>query len=402
MISVLHHHYMEKCMVMSIKRFRNLLLLLLVMIPLLGCAAFSYSTGMVNILNPRLTPTVVQISPGPGRSSSDGSQNQEELLIYLYSQANPAVVNITIYQQVQQEMVPVGTGSGFVYDDKGRIVTNAHVVQDAEQVDVTFSNGLIQSAKIIGIDLNSDLAIIQVDQLPDEVSPLPLGNMQELAVGQTVVAIGNPFGLDGTLTKGVISALGRTIPALTPFSIPEAIQTDAAINPGNSGGPLLDLHGHVIGINAQIETDGQSQSNSGVGFAIPVNIVNQVVPELISEGKYEWSWLGVRGSDVNPSLVEAMSLPYATGAYLVEVTPGGPAEQAGIRGADKQVLVNGRSLEVGGDVVIAIDGKVIGTFNDLLVYIALETRPGQEVTLTIVRNGRENDLNLLVGSRPES
>jgi len=163
MISVLHHHYMEKCMVMSIKRFRNLLLLLLVMIPLLGCAAFSYSTGMVNILNPRLTPTVVQISPGPGRSSSDGSQNQEELLIYLYSQANPAVVNITIYQQVQQEMVPVGTGSGFVYDDKGRIVTNAHVVQDAEQVDVTFSNGLIQSAKIIGIDLNSDLAIIQVD-----------------------------------------------------------------------------------------------------------------------------------------------------------------------------------------------------------------------------------------------
>lgn len=299
-------------------------------------------------------------------------------------------------------MVPVGTGSGFVYDDKGRIVTNAHVVQDAEQVDVTFSNGLIQKAKIIGIDLNSDLAIIQVDQLPDEVSPLPLGNMQELAVGQTVVAIGNPFGLDGTLTKGVISALGRTIPALTPFSIPEAIQTDAAINPGNSGGPLLDLHGHVIGINAQIETDGQSQSNSGVGFAIPVNIVNQVVPELISEGKYEWSWLGVRGSDVNPSLVEAMSLPYATGAYLVEVTPGGPAEQAGIRGADKQVLVNGRSLEVGGDVVIAIDGKSIGTFNDLLVYIALETRPGQEVTLTIVRNGRENDLNLLVGSRPES
>jgi 2-alkenal reductase len=204
------------------------------------------------------------------------------------------------------------------------------------------------------------------------------------------------------LTKGVISALGRTIPALTPFSIPQAIQTDAAINPGNSGGPLLDLHGHVIGINAQIETDGQSQSNSGVGFAIPVNIVNQVVPELISEGKYEWSWLGVRGGDVNPSLVEAMSLPYATGAYLVEVTPGGPAEQAGIRGADKQVLVNGRSLEVGGDVVIAIDGKSIGTFNDLLVYIALETRPGQEVTMTIVRNGKENDLNLLVGSRPES
>lgn len=387
---------------MNIKQFRNSILFVLAMTPLLGCAAFTNTTKSVNNLYPNLLPTATQTSPVQGKSSYTDPQNQEDLLINLYNQANPAVVNITVYQQAPQGIMPLGTGSGFVFDDKGRIVTNAHVVQDAVQMDVTFSNGLIQKAKIIGIDLNSDLAIIQVDQLPDEVSPLPLGNMQELAVGQTVVAIGNPFGLDGTLTKGVISALGRTIPALTPFSIPQAIQTDAAINPGNSGGPLLDLHGHVIGINAQIETDGQSQSNSGVGFAIPVNIVNQVVPELISEGKYEWSWLGVRGGDVNPSLVEAMSLPYATGAYLVEVTPGGPAEQAGIRGADKQVLVNGRSLEVGGDVVIAIDGKSIGTFNDLLVYIALETRPGQEVTMTIVRNGKENDLNLLVGSRPES
>lgn len=387
---------------MNIKQIRNSILFFIAITPLLGCAAFTYTAKSVNNLNPTLTPTATQTSPVQGKPSPDNLQNQEDLLINLYNQANPAVVNITVYQQAQQGIVPVGTGSGFVFDDKGRIVTNAHVVQDAEQLDVTFSDGQIQPAETIGIDRNSDLAVIQVEKVPDLTLPLPLGNMQELAVGQTVVAIGNPFGLDGTLTKGIISALGRTIPALTPFSIPQAIQTDAAINPGNSGGPLLDLHGHVIGINAQIETDGQSQSNSGVGFAIPVNIVNQVVPELISKGKYEWSWLGVRGGDVNPSLVEAMSLPNATGAYLVEVTPGGPAEQAGIRGADKQKLVNGRAVEVGGDVVIAIDGFSIDTFNDLLVYIALETRPGQEVTLTIVRNGKENDLNLLVGSRPES
>lgn len=387
---------------MNIKQFRNSILLVLAMTLLLGCAAFTYTTKSINNLNPNLTPTATQTLPVQGKSSSANPQNQEDLLINLYNQTNPAVVNITVYQQTPQGIVPVGTGSGFVFDDKGRIVTNAHVVQDAEQLDVTFSDGQIQSAETIGVDRNSDLAVIQVEKVPDIVLPLPLGNMQELAVGQTVVAIGNPFGLDGTLTKGIISALGRTIPALTPFSIPQAIQTDAAINPGNSGGPLLDLHGHVIGINAQIETDGQSQSNSGVGFAIPVNIVNQVIPELISKGKYEWSWLGVRGGDVNPSLIKAMNLPIAAGAYLVEVTPGGPAEQAGIRGADKQQLVNGRAVEVGGDVVIAIDGKSINTFNDLLVYIALETRPGQAVTLTIVRNSKESDIDLIVGSRPES
>jgi 2-alkenal reductase len=310
-------------------------------------------------------------------------------------------VNIIIYKQVEQEIVPVGTGSGFVFDGKGRIVTNAHVVQGAEQVDVAFSNGSIRSAETIGMDRNSDLAVLQVDQLPDEVFPLQLGNMQELAVGQTVVAIGNPFGLDGTLTKGIISALGRTIPALTPFSIPQAIQTDAAINPGNSGGPLLDLHGHVIGINAQIETDGQTRSNIGVGFAIPVNIINLVIPELITNGKFEWSWLGVRGGNVNPTLVMAMDLPIDRGAYIVNVSPDGPSDQAGLHGANEQVVVDGRVLETGGDVVVAIDGQPVSTFNDLLVYIALQTRPGQDVTLTIVRNSKKSDITFPVQARPE-
>jgi len=384
------------------RRFRNLVLLVFGMFPLIGCATFNYSSQVIQkTLDLRLTPTAIQMSTPPGQIFTDTSKNEEDLLINLYRQTNPSIVNITIYQQVQQEMIPVGAGSGFVYDDLGRIVTNAHVVQDAEQVDVTFSNGMIRSAKTIGVDRNSDLAVIQVVDISEEILPLSLGNMQELAVGQTVVAIGNPFGLDGTLTKGIISALGRTIPALTPFSIPQAIQTDAAINPGNSGGPLLDLNGHVIGINAQIETDSRTGSNSGVGFAIPVNIVHQVVPELISKGKYEWSWLGVRGGDVIPPLVKAMNLPN-DGAYLVEVTSNGPADQAGLRGANNQVIVNDRAILTGGDVIIAINEQPIRTFNDLLVYVALQTRPGQEVKLTIIRDGKEQNIALTIGIRPET
>lgn len=386
---------------LRLKRFRNLILLLLGVVPLMGCALSGFSTQAIKTFNSRHSPTAIPTSAPSGIFPTDTSQNEEDLLINLYRQSNPAVVNIIIYKQVEQEIVPVGTGSGFVFDGKGRIVTNAHVVQGAEQVDVAFSNGSIRSAETIGMDRNSDLAVLQVDQLPDEVFPLQLGNMQELAVGQTVVAIGNPFGLDGTLTKGIISALGRTIPALTPFSIPQAIQTDAAINPGNSGGPLLDLHGHVIGINAQIETDGQTRSNIGVGFAIPVNIINLVIPELITNGKFEWSWLGVRGGNVNPTLVMAMDLPIDRGAYIVNVSPDGPSDQAGLHGANEQVVVDGRVLETGGDVVVAIDGQPVSTFNDLLVYIALQTRPGQDVTLTIVRNSKKSDITFPVQARPE-
>jgi 2-alkenal reductase len=199
--------------------------------------------------------------------------SEEEALKALYAMVNPAVVNITVYLKENDQVLPASQGSGFLYDTERHIITNAHVVDGAEQIDVTFSNGTIRAAEIIGEDLHSDLAVIQVEEVPAGINPLPLGNIEGLAVGQSVVAIGNPFGLEGTLTRGIISSLGRTIPALTTFSIPQAIQTDAAINPGNSGGPLLNLRGEVIGVNAQIETGGLSNSNSGVGFAIPVNIV---------------------------------------------------------------------------------------------------------------------------------
>jgi 2-alkenal reductase len=328
--------------------------------------------------------------------------DEQDVLVNLYARANPSVVNITIFGQQGNQVLPLSQGSGFVFDSGGNIVTNAHVVNGGDQVEVTFSDGIIQPAQIVGEDPHSDLAVVKVEQLPADVRPLILGEMNTLAVGQTVVAIGNPFGLEGTLTQGIISALGRTIPALTPFSIPQSIQTDAAINPGNSGGPLLNLEGDVIGVNAQIETDGTSRSNSGVGFAIPVSVVHRVVPVLIQDGKFDWSWLGVQGGDVTPVLAEVLGIPEMRGAYIAGVAPGGPAEQAGLRGASEEAVVDGRPLLIGGDVITQIDDQAVRSFDDLLIFIALETDPGQEVELTALREGSPQIIFLTLEVRPES
>ncbi len=348
-------------------------------------------------------PAVVATVPAiqvPTLPASVGSE--EQALVVLYARVNPSVVNITIYVNQSGQVAPSVQGSGFVYDTDGHIITNAHVATGADQVDITFSNGIIRPATVVGMDPHSDLAVLKVDQLPEGAGPLPLGDMSTLEVGQTVVAIGNPFGLEGTLTRGIISALGRTIPALTTFSIPQAIQTDAAINPGNSGGPLLDLQGQVIGVNAQIETSNGAAANSGVGFAIPVSIVKRVVPAIIQTGSYEWSWLGVRGQSLDLSLVKAMNLPVERGAYLWQVMDGGPAAKAGLKGYDKTVTVDGRSVDVGGDVVTAINGQPIYSFDDLLIYVALNTSPGQDVTLTVLRDGKTQDVKVTLEPRPSS
>jgi 2-alkenal reductase len=347
------------------------------------------------------TPVQVIATPVP-IALPENIVDEQSLLVTLYARINPSVVNITVYQLQGGTMTAIGQGSGFLYDEDRHIVTNAHVVQDADQVEVTFSDGLITSADIVGLDLNSDLAVVQVEDVPDGIKGLTLGKMEDLAVGQTVLAIGNPFGLEGTLTKGIISALGRDIPALTPFSIPQSIQTDAAINPGNSGGPLLNLHGEVIGVNAQIETGNTSRSNSGVGFAIPVNIVEKVVPELIEKNKVEWSWVGVSGRSLTPDIVEAMNLPVNKGAYIADITKGGPAEKAGLHGSDKRVKVNRREIEIGGDVIVAIDNQPIESFDDLLVYVAMQTKPQQDIKLTVLRDGKTKELTLTLGIRPDN
>jgi S1-C subfamily serine protease len=328
--------------------------------------------------------------------------SEEALLVNLYNRINPAVVNITVYLLQNGELIPASQGSGFVYDDSGHIVTNAHVVHGADEVDITFPDNTIRVGQIVGEDLHSDLAVVKIEDMPGSTNPLELGDLDSVRVGESVIAIGNPFGLEGTLTKGLVSAIGRTIPALTVFSIPQAIQTDAAINPGNSGGPLLNLEGQVIGVNAQIETDGTSRANSGVGFAIPVSMVKMVVPALIENGEYQWAWLGVRGGNLDPFLVEAMDLPVEKGAYIVFVEPDGPADKAGLQGANDTATVDQHTVDVGGDVIIQVDDQPVRSFDDLLIYIALDTHPGQQVSLTLIRNGEQRQVDVTLEQRPES
>ena len=339
-------------------------------------------------LRPTAEPDSPQVIPGIGPQS----------LSTLYDQLNPGVVNIQVYVD-QEGFGGQGAGSGFVLDDEGHIITNNHVVAKADQVNVIFYNGLEADAQVVGRDPNSDLAVIRVDELMQDIHPLPIGDSDEVGIGEWVVAIGNPFGLGSSMSVGIVSAVGRTIPTgVTPFSIPQAIQTDAAINPGNSGGPLLNLQGEVVGVNAQIVTGG-APVNTGVGFAIPANIVRRVAPVLIETGSYQWPWLGVEGGSVNLAIMDANDLDTQQGAYINQVIPNSPAERAGLRSSSGEREIGGLSIPVGGDVVIEADGKPVADFSDLLADIASKN-PGDAMDLTIIRDGRRRQVTVILTSRP--
>lgn len=349
----------------------------------------------------------------------DSADAEEKLVASIYERVAPSVVHIRVVQHVSGVQPPRveipgwpdfefppedyysrGEGSGFVWDTSGHIVTNYHVVQNAEKVEVIFFDGVTVPAEVIGTDPDSDLAVLRVDRPAEALRPVELGDSDAVFVGQRAIAIGNPFGQEWTLTVGVVSALGRTLPSGTSqFSIPEMIQTDAAINPGNSGGPLLDGNGRVIGVNTMIISN--FQVSSGVGFAIPVNIVKRVVPVLIEEGHYTYAWLGIRGRALERGIAEAMGLaPEQRGALVIEVVQGSPAARAGLRGSSKTIKLDGASVEIGGDVIVAIDDQPVRSMDDLIVYLVKETRPGQKVTLTILREGREQRIEVTLGERP--
>jgi serine protease Do len=335
----------------------------------------------------------------------------------IYQSVNPSVVTIMISSQVsgqgnsqngQGQVVPTAQGSGFIWDTTGHIVTNNHVIDGAAKISVTFSNGSSYDAKLVGADPNSDLAVVQVTGAPASLlKPITVGDSTQVKVGQLVVAIGNPYGLSNTMTTGIVSGIGRSIQAGTnnsqnspttapSFSIPDVIQTDAAINPGNSGGVLVDVNGALIGVPSQIES--ASGSNSGVGFAIPSAIVSRVVPQLISTGTAAHSYLGFSGGDITADVVSALNLNAGQQGILVAtVVTGGPAEKAGLKGAT--VDANGNPTAAG-DIITGIDGKPVTTFEDLVSYLSSSTQPGQTVTLNILRNGKDVQVKVILGTQP--
>jgi serine protease Do len=360
----------------------------------------------------------------------------EGALQNVYAQVNPSVVNIRVLvDQTGLSSLPEGfqmpelpfnfpgnpsspegntpsqpqfaqaLGSGFVWDDQGHIVTNNHVVDGASKIEVTFADGKVLDAKLIGRDPDSDLAVIQVDRPANELVPLKLTNSDDVQVGQLGIAIGNPYGLEGTMTAGIISAKGRTMPVGETlgngisYSIPDIIQTDAPINPGNSGGVLVNDHGQVIGVTFAIES--ATGANAGIGFVIPANVVQRVIPALLKDGNYQHTYLGISGTSLVPALAEAMNLTSdQRGVLVAEVIPNGPADKAGVHGSDRQVTIEGNDVNVGGDVITAIDGQTIQTMDELISYLARNTEVGQKVSLTVLRDGKQTDLSVTLEARP--
>jgi serine protease Do len=398
---------------------------------LLGC--MSASTLLFLALQDRGGPaTSTNLRPAPAQSAQvdrvaapapapvvvatpDGGVDYETaVLMNIYDQVNPSVVNITNLADSSSieglpsrfhdgDLLPLGNGSGFVWDADGHIVTNHHVVEGADELQVTFGDGTVAVATIVGTDPSSDLAVLKIDPAGYTLLPVRRGSLENVRVGMRVAAIGNPFGLAGTLTSGIVSAVGRSIPALASFSIPNSIQTDAPINPGNSGGPLLNEQGEVIGVNAQIRSE--TGVNSGIGFAIPITIVERVVPALIADGEYKHSYLGVSGATLSPICADDLGLSKGMrGAYLEQVLPGTPADRAGLRGGNEESGSRYFNLcpdTRGGDVVIAIDDRPVNTFDDVLIYLESNTSPGDTVTLRILRGDDEFLVDVTLAPRPE-
>jgi 2-alkenal reductase len=334
------------------------------------------------------------------------SVTQQEALSSLYQSVLPGIVAIQVNTAQGGSL-----GTGIVFDDQGHVVTNQHVVDGEQGIEVDFSSGFKAPAKLIGVDSDSDLAVIKVDAPASEIHPLPLGDSKLLKVGQSVVAIGNPFGLNGSMTLGIISALGRTqdsnrqVAGGGNFSVADMIQTDAAINPGNSGGPLFNLKGEIVGINRSIRTDSSTASgepvNSGIGFAIPINLIKRVVPALISNGKYEYPYMGISALQselMSLKVINELGLKSMTGVYVTGVTSGGPAEKAGLVGGSTPTSLTG--LDAGGDLIVAVDGNPVKIYDDLIGYLVDNKSPGDQIVLTVLRGDKKVDLTLTLTKRP--
>lgn len=409
------------------KRTISFFTLLVVMVALVsGCGLSGLGLPVLvpQPQQPAAAPTITLV-PEPAGSAPSGSVGQigalETALESVYQLENPSVVHIEVTQTVaasgisgfpfglpenQGPQTRQGLGSGFVWDSNGHIVTNNHVVANADTIRVTFADGTSANAQVVGADPDSDLAVLKVDTSPDRLHPVQLADSTQVKIGQIVIAIGNPFGLDGTMTVGFVSSTGRSLPvegastaSVGSYSIPDIIQTDAAINPGNSGGVLLDERGNVIGVTSAIVSP--IGASAGIGFAIPSVIAAKVVPALIATGHYEHPYIGITGGTLTSEIATAMNLHVGQhGALIVEVTPGGPADEAGLRGSDREAQIEGQAVPVGGDTVTAIEGTPVSRFEDLTTYLARYSEVGQTISLTILRDGKEQAVDVTLAARP--
>ena len=318
-------------------------------------------------------------------------------LTEIFEKAEPGVVRVnTIQNQTASETG--GVGSGFVFDKKGHIITNAHVIEGSTKTVVTFLDGRSYNAEIIGMDEYTDIGVIKVNADLKLLNPLSLGDSSNLDVGEPIAAIGNPFGLSGSMTSGIVSQMGRLLPSGSGYSIPDVIQTDAAINPGNSGGPLLNMRGNIVGINTAIQsTTGEF---TGVGFAIPSQTVAKIVPTLISEGEYKHPWIGISGRDIDPDTANVLGLKDAIGFQIITVVENSPAADAGLIGSDKMIVVEGREYPTGGDIIVGVDGMDVRKIDDILVHLQRVKTVGDEMNLEILRDGRTTNVTIILQERP--
>jgi len=351
-------------------------------------------SGLVPTGIPMPTPTVSAALPSSAQSA-DVTNNQDKL-VALYQAVSPGVVTV---------QTTTGLGSGWIYSSDGYVVTNAHVVGTETKVEVDFPTGTKVFGNVVGADQNSDLAVIKVTVSADQLHPLSLGDSDNLKVGQTVAAIGDPELLLGSMTTGIISALGRSQPSSVQatsggnYATGDIIQTDALLNHGNSGGPLLNLDGQVVGVNWAIQVDAQSGASSGIGYAISVNTVKRVIPQLIQTGKFAYPYLGISTQDNLPlDVINTLGLKNTTGAYVMTVVSNGPADKAGLRAGTTATSIP--NLSSGGDLIVGVDGKPVLVFDDLMRYLILHKSPGDTVTLTVLRGDQKVDVKLTLGARP--
>jgi len=318
-------------------------------------------------------------------------------LIEIFEKSEPGVVRVNVQRSETSDVVN-GVGSGFVFDKKGHIITNAHVVKDAKKVVVTFLDGRSYNAELIGIDEYTDMAVLKVNADLTLLRPLLIGDSSNLKVGETITAIGNPFGLSGSMTSGIVSQLGRLLPSGAGYSIPDVIQTDAAINPGNSGGPLLNMRGEMIGINTAIQsTTGEF---TGVGFAIPSQTVAKIIPTLIEKGEYKHPWIGISGRDIDPDMAKVLELKDAVGFLVVTVIENSPASKAGLIGSEKTIQVEGVNYAVGGDIILSVDGIEVRKIADILIHLQRAKTVGDEMILEILRDNRTTNITIILQERP--